>query len=146
MPEIQFQNWTLPAAFMLETDLPPEMVDSLNKYLDELLESEDRRSHAGTLVGQIQHGEQLTMNHDASELQDFCHLINGLGIEYIKNFSQQTANILKGVRKVEVDELWSVHSFEGDYNPIHDHGTKTIMGISTTAWTKVPQQRFLSRF
>ena len=44
MPEIQFQNWTLPAAFMLETDLPPEMVDSLNKYLDELLESEDRRS------------------------------------------------------------------------------------------------------
>ena len=90
------------------------MVDSLNKYLDELLESEDRRSHAGTLVGQIQHGEQLTMNHDASELQDFCHLINGLGIEYIKNFSQQTANILKGVRKVEVDELWSVHSFSGD--------------------------------
>ena len=29
---------------------------------------------------------------------------------------------------------------EGDYNPIHDHGTKTIMGISTTGWTKVPQQ------
>ena len=33
MPEIQFQNWTLPAAFMLETDLPPEMVNGLNKYL-----------------------------------------------------------------------------------------------------------------
>ena len=140
MPEIQFQNWTLPAAYMLETDLPPEMVEGLNGYLDELLESEDRRSHAGTLVGQIQHGQQLTMNHDAPELQDFCHLINGLGIEYIKHFSQQTANILKGTRKVEVDELWSVHSFEGDYNPIHDHGTKTIMGISVTCWTKVPQQ------
>ena len=39
-----------------------------------------------------------------------------------------------------IDEIWSVHSYEGDYNPIHDHGTKTIMGISTTAWTKVPQQ------
>jgi hypothetical protein len=48
--------------------------------------------------------------------------------------------MFSGTRKVEVDELWSVHSFEGDYNPIHDHGTKTIMGISVTGWTKVPQQ------
>ena len=39
-----------------------------------------------------------------------------------------------------MDETWSVHSYEGDYNPIHDHGTKTIMGLSTTGWTKVPQQ------
>ena len=140
MPEIQFQNWTLPAAYMLETDLPPEMVEGLNGYLDELLESEERRSHAGTLVGQIQHGQQLTMHHEAPELQDFCHLINGLGIEYIKNFCKETANTLTGTRKVAVDELWSVHSFEGDYNPIHDHGTSTIMGISVTCWTKVPQQ------
>ena len=36
--------------------------------------------------------------------------------------------------------MWSVHSYEGDYNPIHDHGTKTITGISTTTWTKVPKQ------
>ena len=39
-----------------------------------------------------------------------------------------------------IDETWSVHSYDGDYNPIHDHGTKTVMGISTTAWTKVPEQ------
>ena len=45
-----------------------------------------------------------------------------------------------GDRAVEIDELWSVHSFEGDYNPIHDHGTKTLMGISTTCWTKVPKE------
>jgi len=47
---------------------------------------------------------------------------------------------LEKPRQVGIDEVWSVHSFEGDYNPIHDHGTKTIMGISTTGWTKVPQQ------
>ena len=39
-----------------------------------------------------------------------------------------------------MDELWSVHSYERDYNPIHSHGTKTLMGISCTTWTKVPQQ------
>ena len=44
------------------------------------------------------------------------------------------------LNKLEIDETWSVHSYDGDYNPIHDHGTKTLMGISTTAWTKVPSQ------
>ena len=52
MSDINVNIWTLPAAFMLETDLPSEMVVNLNQYLDELLESEERRSHAGTLVGQ----------------------------------------------------------------------------------------------
>jgi hypothetical protein len=50
------------------------------------------------------------------------------------------ASLPGGSRIVEIDELWSVHSFEGDYNPIHDHGTKTLMGISTTCWTKVPKE------
>ena len=140
MSEVNLNIWTLPSAFMLETDLPPDMVDGLNTYLDELLDSEERRSHAGTLVGQIQHGQQLTMNYKAPEMQPFCHLINGMGIEYIKHFAKETGNMIKGTRRVEVDELWSVHSFEGDYNPVHDHGTKTIMGISVTCWTKVPQQ------
>ncbi len=53
---------------------------------------------------------------------------------------EQTGHSLKKPRQIAVDEAWSVHSFEGDYNPIHDHGTKTLMGISTTGWTKVPQQ------
>jgi hypothetical protein len=47
---------------------------------------------------------------------------------------------LKNPKQVMIDETWSVHSYDGDYNPIHDHGTKTVMGISTTAWTKVPKQ------
>ena len=140
MPEVNINIWSLPAAFMLETDLATDMVDGINDYLDRLLESDDRHSHAGTLVGQIDHGQQLTMDYKAPELEEFCSLISGMGIEYVKHFAEQTGNMFSGTRKVEVDELWSVHSFEGDYNPIHDHGTKTLMGISTTTWTKVPQQ------
>ena len=63
-----------------------------------------------------------------------------LGAEYINHFMNQTGTSLPKNKQVAIDEIWSVHSYEGDYNPIHDHGTKTIMGISTTAWTKVPQQ------
>jgi len=114
------------------------MVSGLNTYLDELMEQEDRISHAGTLVGQIGHGQQLTMDHNDPRLNDFCQMSGILATEYLKNFGSTGNNI--GERHIDIDELWSVHSYERDYNPIHDHGTKTIMGISCTSWTKVPEQ------
>ena len=118
--------------------MPDAMVSGLNTYLDELMEQEDRTSHAGTLVGQIGHGQQLTMDHNDPRLNDFCQMSGILATEYLKNFGSTGNNI--GERQIGIDELWSVHSYERDYNPIHDHGTKTIMGISCTSWTKVPQQ------
>ena len=131
---------TLPAVFMLEAQLSANMVGTLNDYLDKLMVDEKRKSHAGTLVGQIGHGQQLTMDQHCEELKDFNWTIQGLAMEYIKQFCDQSGNPLTGKREVLTDERWSVHSYERDYNPIHDHGTKTIMGVSCTTWTKVPQQ------
>jgi len=136
--EQEYQVHTLPAVFLLEAWMPDAMVSGLNTYLDELMEQEDRISHAGTLVGQIGHGQQLTMDHNDPRLNDFCQMSGILATEYLKNFGSTGNNI--GERHIDIDELWSVHSYERDYNPIHDHGTKTIMGISCTSWTKVPEQ------
>ena len=136
--EQEYKVHTLPAVFLLEAWMPDAMVSGLNTYLDELMEQEDRTSHAGTLVGQIGHGQQLTMDHNDPRLNDFCQMSGILATEYLKNFGSTGNNI--GERQVGIDELWSVHSYERDYNPIHDHGTKTIMGISCTSWTKVPEQ------
>ena len=136
--EQEYQVHTLPAVFLLEAWMPDAMVSGLNTYLDELMEQEDRTSHAGTLVGQIGHGQQLTMDHNDPRLNDFCQMSGILATEYLKNFGSTGNNI--GERHIDIDELWSVHSYERDYNPIHDHGTKPIMGISCTSWTKVPEQ------
>ena len=138
--EQEYQVHTLPAVFLLEAWMPDAMVSGLNTYLDELMEQEDRTSHAGTLVGQIGHGQQLTMNHDDPRLNDFRKMTEILSIDYLTNFASTTGNPFKDQLAVEIDELWSVQSYERDYNPIHDHGTKTIMGISCTSWTKVPEQ------
>ena len=138
--EQEYQVPTLPAVFLLEAQMPDAMVSGLNTYLDELMEQEDRTSHAGTLVGQIGHGQQLTMDHNDPRLVDFCKMTEILSIDYLTNFASTTGNPFKDQLAVEMDELWSVHRYERDYNPIHDHGTKTIMGISCTSWTKVPQQ------
>ena len=139
MTSSKVQIHTLPSLFMFETQLSEKMVITLNYYLNKLLKDKERPSHAGTLVGQIHRGEQLTMDHEAKELQEFRQLICNMGADYINNFGQVTGATMKP-KAVDIDELWSVHSYEGDYNPIHDHGTKTIMGISVTCWTKVPKQ------
>ena len=71
----EYKMHALPAVFLMEADLSDEMVNDLNDYLDDLLQQEDRRSHAGTLVGQIGHGEQLTMDYTHPKIQEFNELI-----------------------------------------------------------------------
>ena len=138
--DIEVNIWNMPAVFVLETQMPEAMVTDLNSYLDELRESKDKESLAGTLVGQIAHGEQLNMDPEHEKVRSYSKFVTSLGAQYINHFMQNTGSFLKKNRQVAIDETWSVHSYAGDYNPIHDHGTKTIMGISTTGWTKVPQQ------
>ena len=139
MNEHPFQIHNMPAVYVLETQMPQEMIDDVNEYMDEYRESKHKESLAKTLVGQIHKGEQLLLDHNDKRLLEYNHFICNLGAEYINHFAR-TGNPLKCGKRVEIDETWSVHSYDGDYNPIHDHGTKTLMGISTTAWTKVPSQ------
>ena len=131
---------TMPSVFVMQTEMPESMVNDLNDYLDEYKEDQDKKSLADTLVGQIAQGEQLLMNNDDSRVKQYTEFVCNLGADYINTFCKNTGTQLKAAKSVQVDETWSVHSYEGDYNPIHDHGTKTLMGISTTGWTKVPQQ------
>jgi hypothetical protein len=138
MAEVTVHN--MPSVYVMETEMPISMVNDLNDYLDEYKEDKDKKSLANTLVGQISQGEQLLMDNDDPRVKEYSDFICSLGADYINFFSNNTGSSLSSPKAVAIDETWSVHSYEGDYNPIHDHGTKTIMGISTTGWTKVPQQ------
>ena len=139
MEDIKIQVHSLPAVIMLEAQLPDSMVKSLNKYLDKLYKSKKRKSLAGTLVGQIHRGQQLLMDHKDPILEEYYKFITSMAVNYLDVYNNITGTRHTG-KMIDIDELWSVHSYEGDYNPIHDHGTKTLMGISTTTWTKVPEQ------
>jgi hypothetical protein len=136
---VHYKMQVLPAVYVLETQMPQNMIDDVNDYMDEYREDKNKQSLASTLVGQIDKGEQLLLDHNDKRMVEYNNFICSLGAEYINNFVV-AGNPLRCPKKVEIDETWSVHSYDGDYNPIHDHGTKTLMGISTTAWTKVPSQ------
>jgi len=139
---INLKMHELPQIILMEAQLPMPMVDDLNTYLDNLMVAEDRLDHSKNLVGQIQSGQQLTMNAEDEKVIRFTQTINQLGMEYIKHFVRRigSSKLFPDNMQVGVDEMWSVHSYEGDYNPIHDHSVPSLTGLAATTWTKVPEQ------
>ena len=137
--QINFRMGALPSVYMLETKIPDKIINDVNNYMDEYKENKNRKFHADKLVGQTHKGEQLLLEHNEPRMLDYCNFVTMLSSEYIKQYIA-TGNQIDCLKKVEIKETWSVHSYEGDYNPMHDHVTDSIMGISTTAWTKVPPQ------
>ena len=60
MAEVTVHN--MPSVYVMETEMPLSMVKDINDYLDEYKETEDKKSLADTLVGQITQGEQLLLD------------------------------------------------------------------------------------
>ena len=137
--QIEYELFSLPAALMLQHNLPDQVVTTLNDYLDTLRQDKMRESAADSLVGQIHQGEQLKMDYQDASLTPFVRIVESLSTAYLRHFVEQTKSPLRP-KKISMDKLWSVHSFEGDYHPIHDHLTPAQMGISFTTWTMVPKQ------
>ncbi len=137
--QINFRMGALPSVYILETKIPDKIINDVNDYMDEYKENKNRQSHSNNLVGQTHKGEQLLLEHSDTRMLDYCNFVTMLSSEYIKQYIA-TGNQIDCLKKVEIKETWSVHSYDGDYNPMHDHVTDSIMGISTTAWTKVPSQ------
>ena len=54
--KMKLQVHNLPAAVMMECQLPDDIIDDLNEYLDEYKDTAEKKSLAGTLVGQIHQG------------------------------------------------------------------------------------------
>ena len=65
---------------MMEHQLSQEVIQTLNNYLDNKLKDPFRKSLSGDLVGQIHQGEQLSMNYETEELQEFRVIVENLGI------------------------------------------------------------------
>jgi len=140
--KVNLKMHTLPAFWLMEVELPAFMISDLNHYLDNLLEKEDRIDHSSDLVGQIHTGQQLTMDSKDDRVKKFSYLVCQLGHKYISHFKQVTGTnkLYPEAMSVSVDSMWSVHSYAGDYNPLHDHGCDTLTGVAATTWTKIPEQ------
>ena len=127
---------TIPAYKLMAVQFPDTFVDDINKHIDEVI-IPSNVSHEGQLVGQI--------NQDKKSAQWTFPLDDGVGKDFKLVIDRCASSLLKdksGYNRdsiAEAFEAWTVHSYAGDYNPLHAHGCQTPAGMSMILYLKVPK-------
>ena len=145
--DVKTQMRSKPALHMFHVELPTDFIDNINKYIDdELLDdnygkvkgnAELDHSYSKGLVGQIR--------QDKRSAQLDCKVLDKTdNAQLLKSTLDATSNeylrlIGFGDSHADVFEAWTVHSFSGDYNPLHDHGVLTPAGLSMILYLQVPE-------
>ena len=132
--EVSIGIETLPALKLGFCQLEEENISAINNYVDENAENLD--DHSSELVGQIKQNNkslQLSLN-----MKD--KVPNQLG-KFLTQVAKKYSSLhnISG-KRYEISQMWTVHSYAGDYNPLHEHGTETGKGISCILFLKVPPQ------
>ena len=125
---------TMLALHMLRVELPIEVIDEINSHIDETISNAEDASLG--LVGQIsQNDKSSQLKFDLSD--EVGKLVKGQLDKAGKSYVQKGFN-----RDVTADafEAWTVHSYAGDFNPLHSHGVRTPAGLSCILYLKVPEQ------
>jgi len=135
------------AFHMMKVELPENVIGDINGFVDDTLIPNDK-DLSNSLVGQINRtdkSKQLEFDHkDESVGQMLGGLIENLGNAYLQNALDGNSHWTKlkddEEYKTRISSMWTVHSYAGDYNPLHDHGTETEIGLSCILYLKVPEQ------
>ena len=132
--EIAFRPKT--AVNIMRCQFPNEITTEINQHIEDTI-IPNNVDHSEGLVGQIRQNKeksaQLTFPHKGDEVGEmFSGVLQRLAKEYV--------NRTVGIEcDTSVESMWTVHSYSGDYNPVHDHGTRTPMGVSCIMYLQVPR-------
>ena len=124
------------AVHLMRAEIPLDVIDELNSHIDdEIIPA--RKDQSKGLVGQINRDERSAQwnfpHNDDGVGEQFASVLCRLGKDYIKHSINMEV-------ETDIQTMWTIHSYEGDYNPMHDHGTRTSMGLSCILYLKVPPQ------
>ena len=133
-PGIKAAMRTKLAVHMMKVEIPLNVIDELNDHIDKVnIPAND--DYSDGLVGQI--------NRDKKSAQLNFPLLDGVGAEFKKIIDECSRSYMKQGYGQDVTadafEAWTVHSYAGDYNPLHDHGCRTEAGLSMILYLKVPE-------
>jgi len=122
---------TKPALHILEARLPLDYVAKINRYIDSVRDT--ARDYAVELVGQIKRNKQsaqLEMDLAQDVPAGLAKVIEQIGTQYVEFHGIQG--------RASANDMWTIHSYAGDYNPMHDHGSNTNLGLSSILYLLVP--------
>ena len=134
--EIAFRPKT--AVNIMRCQFPNEITTEINQHIEDTI-IPNNVDHSEGLVGQIRQNKeksaQLTFPHEGDEVGEmFGSVLERLAKEFVNRSMGEETEC-----KTSIESMWTVHSYSGDYNPIHDHGTRTPMGVSCIMYLQVPR-------
>ena len=127
---------TIPSYKLMAIQMPDAFTDDINKHIDEVI-IPSKVSHGSQLVGQInrnEKSEQYTFPLDGETGKDFKTVIDRCATSLLRDKTGYSRDSI-----ADSFEAWTVHSYEGDYNPLHAHGCQTPAGLSMIFYLKVPK-------
>jgi len=124
------------AVHLMRAEIPIDVIGELNSHIDDVI-IPSRKDQSQGLVGQINRDERSAQwnfpHNDDGVGEQFASVLCRLGKDYVKHAINMDV-------ETDIQTMWTIHSYEGDYNPMHDHGTRTSMGLSCILYLKVPPQ------
>ena len=123
------------AVNIMRCQFPTDVIVELNEHIDNVI-IPNNVDHSKGLVGQIRQNKksaQLTFPYEGDEIGE---MFSGVLQRLAKEFVDRSIGI---DCETSMESMWTVHSYSGDYNPVHDHGTRTPMGVSCIMYLKVPR-------
>ena len=127
---------TIPAYKLMAIQFPDAFTDDINRHIDEVI-IPSKVSHSSQLVGQInrnEKSEQYTFPLNDEVGKDFKTVVDRVATSLLRDKTGYARDSI-----AEAFEAWTVHSYEGDYNPLHAHGCQTPAGLSMIMYLKVPK-------
>ena len=115
---------------ILYAKIPDEIVNTLNKYVEDIIENQKKSN-------ELNHGDNL-VGHVTQEFRIEEEIAKKSGwIEFISNCVKFwiSKDLKKNISKLDIRSSWIVRQFQNEYNPTHWHGGH----ISGAGFLKVPK-------
>ena len=109
--------------------IPKNIIDSLNKYVDEIINNESKSKkldYGKNLAGNVK--QEFLLEREFSVLSGW----EGFLKENVEEWIFKSLN--KKVTQFDIIDSWIVRQFENDYNPLHGHGGH----VSGVGYLKLP--------
>ena len=114
-------------------NVPPEVLKTLIKLTDKILEDENRVDWGNNLVGQVK--EEPWVSNEILKEAGIYQYLSMMLYNYVWNSLTRDGHELEKL-EVHLDHMWIVSQYAGEYNPIHFH---TYCDLSSVMWLKIPE-------
>ena len=124
LDKLDMQIEPIPNHYIGKIQFSQDIVDEINEHIDAT--SDDVPSMSDKLVGQLKNNEKSRqVDFDTTTVvgEQVKTVFDSIGSAYL-----QQGYGRKSI--AEVFEIWTNHAYAGDYNPLHDHGSRTTAGLS----------------